>query len=147
MADPGSPSLVSPSDGSRVVGNVIVFTFEVPTDSDNDILVFRIELDTNSSIDTESSDYMTAESRHAEDQKTYGHWEVKDGSGNWIDMPTGGVGSTYYGRQARVILRSQDTNVFPTRETSWYWRIGVGDGMSSAPVFNQVIFGQAIFGS
>lgn len=147
MADPNSPTLVSPGDGSDVIGNVIVFTFTVPSDSDNDKLVFRIELDTVNPPDSGNPNYKVAESRFAHDMETYGHWEVSDGASGFVDLPTAGIGSTYYGRQAKVTLRQQDTNVFPTSETTWYWRIGAGDGMSSSPVYNQCIYAQVSYGS
>lgn len=147
MADPGTPTLISPSSGATVVGNVIVFEFTVPSDTDNNNLIFQIELDTNSTISTSSGDYKKAESRFAYDTKAYGKWEVKNAGGTYIAIPTGGVTSTYYGNDARVSLRSQDTSIFPDSETTWYWRIGVSDDMGLNPVYNQVIFGQAIFGA
>ena len=146
MANPTAPILVSPSDMTLVIGNHIVFVFVVPSDTDNDILVFRIELDTNNPPSSSSGSYKVNESRFSHNLKTNGNWQVKNSGGSYVQMPTGGVDSTYYGRDARVIIRKQDTPNFPDINGMWYWRISAGDGMLQAPIFNKVIFGQAIFG-
>jgi hypothetical protein len=146
MTTPGNPSLISPSNLTPVFGNIIVFSFTVPTDADNDKLVFRLEIDTNSPIDINSARYKFYESRFALDKRTYGKWQVKDSGGNWIDLPIGGVDSSFYGRDARIIIRKQEAETFPDVEGNWYWRISASDGMLRNPVYNRVVFGQAIFG-
>jgi len=171
MAAPTSPVLVTPDDKASVVGNVIQFLFTVPSDTDNDLLVFRIELDTLNSFSPSNPNYKVSESRFAEDKKTNGHWQVKqhktfgensifgaevifgegtvsacEGVSNYIDIPPAGIGSSYYGKNARVILRQQDTSCFPTTESKWYWRISASDGLNSPALFNQFIFGQAVLG-
>jgi len=145
MATPGSPTLISPADQASVVGNVLQFVFTVPTDDDNNTLVFRIQLDTINPPSSSNPNYKVNESRYGADKKTHGKWEVKDGSGNYIDMPTGGVGSTYYGRDARVTIRKQDTVNYPDLLTDWYWRISASDQMISPVLYNIAVFGQSVF--
>ena len=146
MASPGTPTLISPSNNSTVVGNVINFVFTVPSDADSDTLVFRLELDRVSPPTTSSSYYKICESRLAGDLKTNGNWQVKDSGGNYIQMPTAGITSSFYGREAKVSIRKQDTTCYPDSENVWYWRISAGDGMQHPVVFNRAIFAQAIFG-
>jgi len=142
MADPGTINLLSPADDIIIIGNVLVFTFIVPTDTDYDKLVFRVELDTNTTIDPSHTDYKVNESRLSQ-----GKWYVKNGVGVYVDMPSGGVDSTYYGNDAKIVLRQQEVLAYPDRKTAWYWRIGAADGMSTSHLFNQVIYGQARFGN
>lgn len=144
MANPGNPTLVTPSNNAFVVGNVLVFVFIVPSDVDNQTLVFRIEIDRVNPPVSSSSYYKVNESRLAWDFKTYGHWQVDNGLGTFIDMPTGGVGTSYYGRNARVILRKQDTVNYPDTLNDWYWRISASDNLTCA-VFNIAVFGQKVF--
>ena len=147
MADPNAPTLSTPLDAAGIEGNVLVFVFTVPSDSDNDILVFQLEIDTNNPINTGSANYLQHESRLATDLQTNGKWEVKNAGGTYIALPTGGVDSTYYGRDAKVTIRLQDTSDYPNIDTTWYWRIGAGDGMSTSPVYNQAVYAQVIYGS
>jgi hypothetical protein len=147
MSTPSSPTLISPSNQANVVGNVLEFVFTIPTDNDSDLLVFMIELDTLNPPNISNTNYKANESRLSLDKKTNGKWEMKDGSGNYIDMPTGGVSSDYYGRDARVTLRQQDTSNYPNLLTNWYWRIKCSDQMINPPVYNRVIFSQCVFGN
>jgi len=146
MANPTNPSLLTPVDTAIVVGNVLVFTFTAPSDTDNQKLVFRLELDTNNPIDSEGVNYKAFESRLSSNAKIHGTWEVDNGSGTFIAIPTGGMASTYYGNTARVKIRKQDVSSYPDIKTVWYWRIGASDAMIHPPVFNQVIFAQCRFG-
>ena len=104
MANPTTPTLLTPSDESTVIGNVLVFTFTAPSDTDNDKLVFRVELDTVDPISSSNPNYKVYESRLSEDAKEHGTWEVDNGSGTYIAIPTGGMASTYYGIRALEIL-------------------------------------------
>ena len=144
MATPTSPVLLTPSNNATVHGNVLIFTFTVPTDTDNDGLVFRIELDTNSPINPLSSHYKVNESRFAMDLKTHGKWEVNNSS-VWEIIPTGGLSSDYYGKEAKITIRKQDTVNYPDISGYWYWQISASDNMITEPIYNQVIFGQCIF--
>ena len=144
MANPNSPILSNPRNRQPVTGNVITFTFDVPSDSDFDKLVFKLDIDT---VDTFNSvNLKTNESRLSADQKTNGKWEVYNGS-EFIIMPTGGIGSSYYGNEARLTIRKQDTDNFPWIDSTWYWKISAGDGMEYAPVFNQAIYAKVVFTS
>jgi hypothetical protein len=146
MANPSTPILIAPPNDSTVVGNVIVFSFTVPSDGDNDLLVFRVELDIINPPSAANPHYKVNESRFAGDLKTNGNWQVKDSGGNYIQIPTAGIGSSFYGRDARVSIRKQDTVNYPDIDSVWYWRISAGDGMSHPVVFNRAIFAQAVFG-
>lgn len=146
MADPTSPSLLTPADEASVIGNVLVFTFTAPSDTDNDKLVYRVEMDTNDPINSGSGNYKLYESRLTVDQSSHGKWEVDNGTGTYIEIPTGGMASTYYGNTVRVTIRKQEVSSYPDIKTIWYWRIGASDAIVHPPVFNQVIFGQCRFG-
>ena len=141
MADPNAPTLSTPIDGAGIEGNVLVFVFVVPTDSDNDKLVFHLEMDTNNPINTGSANYVSHESRLAADLQTNGKWEVKNAGGTYIALPTGGVDSTFYGRDAKVTIRYQDTTDYPWTDTTWYWRMSAGDGIATSPVYNHSFLG------
>ena len=147
MANPTNPILLTPADESTIYGNVLVFTFTTPSDSDNEKLVFRVELDTNNPINSGSPNYKVYESRLSQDAKIHGTWEVDNGIGTFIAIPTGGMPSTYYGNTARVKIRKQNVVSYPNLNSIWYWRIGASDAMIHPPVFNQVIFAQCRFGS
>jgi len=139
----GNITLTSPANNSLAVGNVIKFVFTVPSFSGT--LVFRIELDMKSEPISDSLRYKKNESRYSTDNKVYGKWEVKNGSGNWIEMTTAGLDTSFIGRDARVTLRKQDTTQYPDQDGTWYWKISAGNGMVNNGLYNQVIFGQAIF--
>lgn len=147
MADPNVPILTTPQNNSLITGNVIVFTFDVPSDTDYDLLVFKIELDTVNPPSSSNPNYKYCESRLANDKKTQGKWEVKNVSNVYVDMPTGGVNSDFYGKSAKVTLRLQDTTCFPSGLSIWYWKISVGDGVVTVPVYNRAVFGQAVYKS
>jgi len=146
MADPNPPTIQTPVNNIDVIGNVIEAVFTVPSDSDNDKLIFAIEFDTNNPIDTGSANYKLNESRLGS-VAANGVWEVDNGAGTYIPLPTGGIGSTYYGRTARVILREQDVNEYPDIDGTWYWRISAGDAFGESPIYNQVVFGAVRFNS
>lgn len=144
MADPNPPVLLTPHLKPGVVGNVLIFTFTVPSDPDNNKLIFRIEFDTESTIDPLHTNYKKNESRFPTDNGT---WEVKNALGTFIAMPTAGVGSTYYGNEARITLNKSYTINYPNIKTTWYWRISASDKMGPHAIFNQTIFGTAGFGT
>lgn len=145
MADPTSPTLISPLNEAKVIGNVLEFHFNVPTDTDNDKLVFMVEMDTNSVINTESANYKKWESRLSTDNKVQGTWTVKNGS-TWETLPTGGVGSAYYSFEAKTIIVKQQVSSYPNTNTIWYFRVKCSDAALLNPVYNQVIAAQTIYG-
>ena len=147
MANPTNPTLLSPANQASVIGNVLVFTFTSPNDTDNDKLVYRIEIDTNNPIDSENINYNVYESRLSTDAKIHGSWEVDNGTGTYIAIPTGGMASTYYGNTVRVIIRKEYVASFLNINTTWYWNIGASDALIYPPVFNQVYLAQCRFGS
>jgi hypothetical protein len=144
MADPGIPTLLTPANEAVTIGNVLVFTFIVPTDTDNTGLVFRIELDKSNPPSSLNPNYKVNESRLALDKKSNGIWQVKNLGGTYIDMPTAGVLSDFYGRDARVIIRKQDTLNYPDSLGSWFWRISASDNITCSK-FNVAVFGQRMF--
>lgn len=144
MADPTPPVLLTPYNRSHIVGNVLIFTFTVPTDADNSKLIFRIEFDTNSTINSSNPNYKVNESRFPNNN---GNWQVKNASNIFIQMPTAGVGSVYYGKEAKIILNQKYTNNYPNIDTKWYWRVSASDKMGPHAIFNQTIFATAGFGT
>jgi len=145
MASPSAPTLLTPTNSAKVIGNILIFTFTVPTDTDNDKLVFKVEFDTNSVINPLSPNYKYNESRLSADQKVHGKWEAKNDSNVWVTLPTGGIDSTFYGNDARLTLRKQDCNGYPNSSEVWYWQMLCSDNMGQNPVFNQCIFAQVRF--
>ena len=137
--------LVSPVNDANIVGNVLVFEFTIPTDSYNLKLVFRLALDRNNPPDPLSSHYKKHESRFSLDNKQNGIWSTWNGS-SWIQMPTGGVGSSFYGVNAKVEIRKQDTTNYPDVNLQpWYWEISSGE-MPLHSIYNEATFGQNVFG-
>jgi hypothetical protein len=143
---PTNPVLITPIDQATVGGTTLIFVFTVPSDTDDNKLIFKLEMDTNNPINYLGSNYKSVESRLAADKKLNGKWEVQNGVGTYVDIPAIGVDSSYYGHTAKVTIRRQDTAQFPNLETTWYWRIGASDLMS-LPYFNTVVFAQAVFSS
>jgi hypothetical protein len=141
-----NPTLISPIESSLVYGTALTFVFSVPSDTSNKQLVFRLELDTNSTISSTNVHYKKVESRFAQDKKVNGKWEVKNGVGSYIAMPTGGVILDYYGNDAKVTIRKQDTIQFPDVETTWYWRISASNMLLDS-IYNIAVFGQSVFRS
>ena len=137
------PVLNSPSNAATVIGNALVFTFTIPTDSNNSKLVFRVELDTINPPNYSDTNYIVYESRFSDGGKN-GTWQYQD-SGIWYTMPSGGLGSSYYGKTAKITVLKQNVVKYPSINTVWYWDIGASDNMGLNPVFNEVIFAQAIF--
>jgi len=137
-------SLLKPINHNSVTGNVLIFTWTVPTDTENKKLVFKVELDTVSPISSSNTNYKKYESRLV-DNANQGMWQVKNGSGTYITLPSGGIDSTYYGRDARCILRKQNDYVYPDLNTTWYWQISASNGISQLSVFNVAIFAQNSF--
>lgn len=140
-------SLVSPLNDLDVVGNVLIFTFEIPfvdSTSQNlrskltpfmypvyrlytdDKLVFRLALDTNNPINPSSLHYKEFESRLSSGSNQNGRWEFfKDNA--WSEIPASGIRPSNFGQKARVQVRKQDTtNYLDVDSTSWYWEISSG---------------------
>jgi hypothetical protein len=142
---PNSPVLLTPIDQAVIGGTTLVFVFTVPSDIDNDSLIFRLELDTNNPINYLGPNYKSVESRLNYDQKANGKWEVQNGVGTYVNLPQAGVNSTYYGRTAKVTIRRQDTTQFPNLDAVWYWRIGASDELGGLAIFDQTVFMQGVF--
>ena len=136
MADPGVPTLINPISGVQISDNTPTLSFTIPTDADNDNLVFQAELDTHNPIQTGSSDYLKYESRLGE-----GNFEYYNGS-SFVSMPTGGVDSSAYGQTAKVTVPVSDT----LRNDTWYWKISVSDSMGTVKYGTSSTFGCNIFG-
>jgi len=141
---PNNPVLSTPVDQSYLFGTILTFVFTVPSDIDDNKLVFNLELDINNPINSSSSYYKTCQSRF-NNGTTNGKWEVQDGVGTYVTLPTGGIDSSYYGRTAKVTIKKQLTTQFPNIETIWYWRIGASDLLAGCQVFNRVVFAQGVF--
>lgn len=131
---PDQPVLISPIAGVRTADNTPTLTFVVPTDPSNNNLVFSVELDTVNPINPSSSDYKKYESRLK--QGTWLYWNA----GANIDMPTAGLGPTFYGTDASVTI----PNVNRLRNAVWYWKICVSNELGCCE-FNQGILGQKKF--
>jgi hypothetical protein len=134
MANPGVPILNSPIQAVIVNDNTPSLNFTVPSDPDNDNLIFQVELDTNNPINPSSSDYKKFESRLSE-----GAWQYWK-NGEFIDIPTAGLRSTDYGSDAIFTI----PNIHRLRNALWYWKVSVSDEMTCVK-FNQGIFSQKKF--
>ena len=130
MADPGTPTLINPISGIQIEDNTPTLSFVIPSDADNDQLVFMAELDTTNPIDTGSDDYLKMESRLEQ-----GIWQYDNGS-SFVDMPTAGVGSTYYGNTATVTVEAADR----LANDIWYWRISVSDQLTTVKYGNTATY-------
>jgi hypothetical protein len=136
MANPGNPTLSSPIGGILITDNTPTLNFTIPSDTDNDKLVFMVEVDTHDPIDTMSSDYLQMESR-----KGVGSWQYDPGTG-YVDIPPSGVGPTAYNKSATVTIPGLDR----LRNAIWYWKISVSDQLKCG-VYNgsNSIFGQVLY--
>ena len=134
MANPTSPTLISPIGGVRITDNTPTLAFTIPTDADNDCLCFQVELDTAHPINPSSTDYKKYESRLSQ-----AAWQYWDGA-QYRDMPSAGVPSTYYGAEALVTV----PNTSRLRNGMWYWQVSASDEMACVK-FNQGIFGEKKF--
>ena len=122
----GDPTLIVPLNNADIIGNVLVFEFTVPEASSLNNLVFRLELDTVSTFN--SGNLKQYESKLSTDLKIHGTWEVKDSSDEYVSIPIGGIGPTFYNNDARVNVRLQDTTEgYPDLKTNWFWRISTSD--------------------
>lgn len=138
MADPGTPTLVSPVGGVRITDNTPTLSFTIPSDADNDKLVFMVELDTHDPIQTGSSDYRKFESRLG-----VGAWQYHVSGSTYEDIPTGGVGSVAYNKTGTVTVPLADW----LRNDIWYWKISVSDQMTTGLFGTTSTFGCRRFGS
>lgn len=152
MANPTSPILQTPSDNLEIIGNVLVFTFTASSDADNNLIVFRIELDTTNPINPLSDDYIKFESGVVGENgfflygdfypsgilndkeyilnstntggESFDIWEFAD---TGEPIPVEGIGPSDYGKTIRVKLRLQEVVSYPNINTKWYWRISASD--------------------
>lgn len=131
---PGAVVLVAPISGVRVADNTPTLTFIVPSDPNNKSIVFRVELDTVNPVNPSSSDYKKFESRLSQ-----GTWQYWNG-GLIQDIPTGGLGPTFYGTDATFTV----PNVSRLRNAIWYWKVCVSNELDCC-TFNNGIFGQKKF--
>ena len=134
MANPNAPVLNSPINLVRIADNTPSLSFVIPSDPDNDSLVFQVELDTNNPIYPSSTDYKKFESRLNE-----GVWQYWNGN-SYSDMPSAGVGASSYGSDALFTV----PNVNRLRNAIWYWKVSVSDQLSCC-TFNNGIFGEKKF--
>jgi len=141
MANPGTPTLNSPISGVQISDNTPTLSFQIPSDSDNDDLVFQCELDTNSSINTGSSDYKKFESRYNGQDIDQGNWQYDPGSG-FESMPSGGIDSSAYTKTATMTVPASRS----LRNAIWYWRISVSDQLSTVLFGTSATFGCNKFG-
>jgi hypothetical protein len=134
MANPTIPVLNSPISGVRITDNTPSLSFVIPSDSNNDNLVFQIEFDTNNVIDVNSSDYKIFESRLSQ-----GDWKYWNGS-SFVDMSSAGVSFEFYGNDVIFTI----PNINRLRNAIWYWRVSVSDNLTCC-VFNNGVFSQNKF--
>jgi len=118
MSNPSNPIANQPIGGITITDNTPTLSFTIPTDADNDKLVFEIELDTQNPINVASTDYRIYESRKQE-----GIWRYWNGS-NFENLPAIGIGSTAYNQECLFTV--------PTglRNAIWYWKVSVSDKLS-----------------
>jgi hypothetical protein len=131
---PDVPILNSPIGGVRITDNTPSLSFVIPSDGDNDNLVFQIEFDTNNVIDVNSSDYKIFESRLSQ-----GDWKYWNGS-SFVDMSSAGVSFEFYGNDVIFTI----PNINRLRNAIWYWRVSVSDNLTCC-VFNNGVFSQNKF--
>lgn len=81
-----------------------VFYFTIPSDSDEDSLGFRIQVDTTGDFTSPLLDKASSVSQTG--------WEYNNGV-SWVSFPSGGVPSTYYGNQARYTVQTGDALTTP----------------------------------
>jgi len=152
MANPTAPVLQTPSDSVDIIGNVLVFTFTASSDTDNNLIVFRLELDTNNPINSLSPNYIKYESGVVGENgfflygdleypgilndteyllnststggESFDVWEFAD-TGD--PVPVEGIGPSDYGKTIRVKIRLQEVEDYPNLNTNWYWRISASD--------------------
>jgi len=167
MADPTKPILLDPTGGQKVYGNVIVMTFTVPTDADNDPLAFKLEMDVWDPPLASSPEYRSYESRFAYSRDDgHGTWQVQTIDGCWIDFNTLYVvndielneqvqtlNGAYYRfwmeslaeyDNARIILTEKHATEYPTSNINLYYRVLVTDEIAASPTFSTVKFGQGL---
>ena len=132
MANPSIPVQNQPIGGILILENTPALSFTIPTDADNDKLVFQIELDTANPVNPASEDYKKFESR-----KLQGSWVYWNGS-SFVTVPTVGVDSTAYNNECIFTV--------PTalRNGTWYWQVSASDNVKCVK-FNQGYFEQKRF--
>ena len=136
MADPTAPTLINPIGGEQISDSSPTMSFTIPTDSDNDNLVFQAEVDTNNPVQPASPNYLKYESRFLE-----GAWRYDNGSG-FVDIPAAGVGSAAYGNTATITIPQSDR----LNDGTWYWKISVSDQMGTVKFGTTATFGSNVFG-
>ena len=134
MANPTNPSLNSPINGVLINDNTPSLSFLIPQDSDSNNLVFQIELDTNNPINPSSPDYRKYESRLGQ-----GSWSYWNNSA-MIELPTAGVYSEDYGKQAYFTVPSTES----LKNGIWYWKVSCSDQLTCC-YFDQGTFAENKF--
>jgi len=135
MATPSAPVLVRPTSGVKINDNTPTLVFNVPTDADNDNLVFEVEMDTATPINPSSTDYRKFESRSGE-----GVWQYWNGS-TYVEMPSAGMPSSFYGSEAIFTV----SNVSRLRNAFWYWQVRVSDQLDCGKFGTASTFAQKKF--
>jgi hypothetical protein len=132
MANPSNPILNQPINAILIADNTPTLSFTIPSDADNNNLVFMIELDTQNPINPLSTDYKKFESRLDNDS-----WQYWNGN-NFATIPTGGINSSAYNQEGLFTVPAS------LRNAVWYWKISTSDKAGPA-YFDQPYFEQAIF--
>lgn len=131
MANPSKPILTQYVGGVLVEDKTPQLKFVIPTDLDADMLVFRIELDKNSTINSSSSYYRKFESRLSQ-----GTWTYWNGT-SYVELPEAGVKQEHYGNEAIFEVPEE----YKLDGGFWYWRVSCSDKISCSS-FGNGIFGQ-----
>ena len=132
MTSPANPILNQPIGGIIVLENTPSLSFTIPTDINNDKLVFEVELDTQNPINPASSDYKKYESR-----KQQGSWIYWNGT-SFLQVPSTGVDSTAYNNECIFTVPATLKNGI------WFWKVSVSDNVKCTK-FNQGYFEQKRF--
>lgn len=135
------PEILKPVNNVVIRGNVMIFSWLIPTDSDNKKLVFKLELDTVSTFN--SSNYKFCESRF-KDKKNKIKWKFKDNN-EFVEFPTGGVDLSHYNKEAQLFI-TNESEIYPDLNSTWFFRILVSNNLKNTAVYNQTVFGQVRFG-
>jgi len=140
MADPTVPVLVAPIGGEQTTEKQATFFFTAPSDSDNDLLHFMLEIDSVNPPTDGNADYKKFETRFSSDHEE-GRWEFWNGT-VWQLLPETGLPTAYYGTTVKCTIPKSAELTLGT----WYWRIQASDYNTSAVLYNQATFNVDVFG-
>jgi hypothetical protein len=129
MANPNEPILNQPINDITIVDNTPTLSFTIPSDADNNTLVFRAELDTQNPINPLSSDYRAYESRNQQ-----GLWQYWNGSA-FVEIPPVGIGSAAYNAEGHFTVPNS------LRNAHWYWQISASDQLNCT-LYNEGTYNQ-----